>query len=230
MVSPAVEKSGEVSSRAIRNPSHGLARGDCHRRTRVRDGQPRGANVPRSWLCMRLCIAKVAFCGTVRAFKQERRASPPWCAETHLQWRRKPRETADVVLTRIAAARSCVARYVMGFRASHGGLTPPALVLHESASAGDLRFPARALPNHGGLTPPALVWHEREFGGCVSEMSQVPSRRTASVVSHCRACSAEITFVAFVYQENGVRGEPLPGVFRRNYVRRICVPRKRRSR
>jgi len=49
----------------------------------------------------------------------------------------------------------------------------------------------------------------------VSEMSQVPSRRTASVVSHCRACSAEITFVAFVYQENGIRGEPLPGVFRR---------------
>jgi hypothetical protein len=36
---------------------------------------PRGADAPRSWLSMRLCIAKVAISpANVRAFKQERRA------------------------------------------------------------------------------------------------------------------------------------------------------------
>jgi hypothetical protein len=41
----------------------------------VRVAQPRGAYAPRSWLYMRLCIAKVAISPAhVRACKQERRA------------------------------------------------------------------------------------------------------------------------------------------------------------
>jgi hypothetical protein len=104
MVSPALEKSvEEVSSRAIRNPSHGLARGDCRR-----------------------------------------------CADD----RRRAYVTDN-----------------------HGGLTPPAFVLHESASAGDLRFPlhARYLTT-GDSRPPLLVVHafvhreSRHFAGTRSRL------------------------------------------------------------
>jgi hypothetical protein len=83
MVSPALEKSGEdVGSRAIRNPLHGLARGDCRR-----------------------------------------------CADDR--------------------RRACVMD-------NHGGLTPPALALHECASAGIFDFRCTRVTRPRGLTPPAL--------------------------------------------------------------------------
>jgi hypothetical protein len=60
---------------------------------------------------------------------------------------------------------------------NHGGLTPPAIVLCECASAGDLRFPlhARNLTT-GGLTPPLLALHafvhreSRHFAGTGSRI------------------------------------------------------------
>jgi hypothetical protein len=71
-----------------------------------RAGLPRGADAPRSWLYMRLCIAKVAISpARVRALKQERRAS----ARRGLEYRTckgasaKSRETACAMLTNAGA-------------------------------------------------------------------------------------------------------------------------------
>jgi hypothetical protein len=97
--------------------------------------------------------------------------SPPWVAETHLQGRYRKR-AGDC--RRWAGERycnrgrresvgclpsDCAVTLRMRFRESRG-LTPPAFVLHESASAGDLRFPLHArYPTTGGLRPPLLVVH-----------------------------------------------------------------------
>jgi hypothetical protein len=86
-------------------------------------GLPRGAYAPRSWLYMRLCIAKVAISPAhVRACNQERRAS----ARRGYRYR-----TCDGASTnsRQTADGACAVRRCSSGQAYHGGLTPPALVL-----------------------------------------------------------------------------------------------------
>jgi hypothetical protein len=114
--------------------------------------------------------------------------SPPWCAETHLQGRyrkhagdcrrwaggrycNRGRREASVVF-RVTGRWHCECA-----SANHGGLTPPALVLHECVSAGDLRFPLHArYPTTGGLRPPLLAVHafvhrkSRHFTGTRSRL------------------------------------------------------------
>jgi hypothetical protein len=99
MVSPAVEKSaGEVSSRAIRNLSHGLAQGDCRRcaddrrRAYVMDNHG-GADAPRS------CIARMRVCwgfavSAARALPNHGGLRPPLLA-VHAFVHRESRHFAD---------------------------------------------------------------------------------------------------------------------------------------
>jgi hypothetical protein len=106
----------------------------------VRVTQPRGADAPRSWLYMRLCIAKVVISPAhVRACKQERRASARRGVRKHICKgdTANMRETAagvpaNVVAIAVAGGASVVFRvtgrwYCECASANHRGLTPPAL-------------------------------------------------------------------------------------------------------
>ena len=89
---------------------------------------------------------------------------------------------ADVIAIAVTDEASVVFRMTGRWHcervsANHGGLTPPALVLHECASAGDLRFPLHArYLTMGGLRPPFLVVHafvhreSRHFTGTRSRL------------------------------------------------------------
>jgi hypothetical protein len=111
----------------------------------------RGAYAPRSWLYMRLCIAKVAISpARVRALKQERRASA----------RRGYRYgTCDGASTnsRQTADGACAVRRCSSGQAYHGGLTPPALVLQcEGVPAKNDFCDARTHVRRSGGRQPAV--------------------------------------------------------------------------
>jgi hypothetical protein len=135
-----------------------------------------------------------------RAFTRAAGVSPPWCAKTHLQgryrklaedWRRRagerhcnhghPTTGADADTPPFPWRQEL---RLQSRSANHGGLTPPAPVLHECTPAGDLAFPLHnRCRSTGGLRPPLWYLVARAFvGNCdfCDTQTQLRQERRAS--------------------------------------------------
>jgi hypothetical protein len=148
----------------------------------VRITRPRGAYAPRSWLYMRLCIAKVAISPAhVRACKQERRASArrgfgkcicdgdtthTFCGRLSRDERAAGVSPPWVAETHLQGryrkhagdCRRCAGeRRCNRGRPTTGGDASRSCVARMCFCWRFAVSATRALPNHGGLTPPALV-------------------------------------------------------------------------
>jgi hypothetical protein len=127
----------------VRNPSHGLARGDCRRcvddRRRAYVMDSHGGLTPPALGCTRVCASQKS------SFHRHT------FAPANRSGGRQPAVGGGNAFAR-AIPQTCWGPWPVCRRTSlqsrsrnHGGLTPPALVLlHECASAGDLRFPLHA--------------------------------------------------------------------------------------
>jgi hypothetical protein len=96
-----------------------------------------------------------------------------------------PGVPANVIAIAVAGRASVVFRLIARYHceyasANHGGLTPPALALHECVSAGDLRVPLHARYLTTGANVPRSWLYMRL---CIARVAISPA--------HVRACKQE---------------------------------------